>query len=261
MPPTVARVIEVVYVMSSRGGDDPCDAPRAVLQYWSKDGHLLAEHDTIFHSPDAAWPLEVERRRAGMAAVEAPAAAADVGAAIAPDHDDHAADLGRCGAAHLPNRLKGNLMSDTCAPLQCTNSAAQPSSAPDELRAAIHAAFMAGVLPGMNDPASTLHPAAQAAAALRAALAELDGHAGSAASRYPRALWDGRPYSVVVQAGAGELMVVFVQQGEDLWDGVWVSTAAPGGGAELLSLMERHAAGELVRDGWVRKAPLPVVPL
>lgn len=47
-PPNAARVAEVVLVDCQRGQGD---LRRSVLQVWSKDGELLAEHDRIHADP------------------------------------------------------------------------------------------------------------------------------------------------------------------------------------------------------------------
>lgn len=49
-PASHAELVEVIYVISSRGSGTDLDPVRHVLQYWSKDGRLLAEYDTL--SPD-----------------------------------------------------------------------------------------------------------------------------------------------------------------------------------------------------------------
>ena len=42
-----ARLIEVIEVEEKRGKGTKSDPTRIVLQYWSKDGVLLAENDTL----------------------------------------------------------------------------------------------------------------------------------------------------------------------------------------------------------------------
>jgi hypothetical protein len=38
--------------MSARGADTPEDPIRMIYQYWSKEGELLAEYDTLYPYPD-----------------------------------------------------------------------------------------------------------------------------------------------------------------------------------------------------------------
>lgn len=44
--------MEVVCVHTHRGCGGPKDPVRLVLQYWAKEGRLLAEFDTFFDAPD-----------------------------------------------------------------------------------------------------------------------------------------------------------------------------------------------------------------
>lgn len=70
-----AAVAELVCVSFDRTG--PKDEPtRVVHQYWSKDGRLLAEHDSLFHSPDVAV-FNVIDLRAEVKALKAELAAYD----------------------------------------------------------------------------------------------------------------------------------------------------------------------------------------
>lgn len=48
LPVTSASIIEVICTVSYRGSGTEEDPLRPILNYWSKDGLLLAEHDTIF---------------------------------------------------------------------------------------------------------------------------------------------------------------------------------------------------------------------
>lgn len=52
VPAGKAMLMEVIYVETARGSGHPDNPVRTVLQYWSKDGRLLAEYDTIFPEPD-----------------------------------------------------------------------------------------------------------------------------------------------------------------------------------------------------------------
>ncbi len=54
--------MEVIFVDTSRGSGTAADPVRGVAQYWSKEGVLLAEYDTIFEAPDMAGPAEAEQR-------------------------------------------------------------------------------------------------------------------------------------------------------------------------------------------------------
>ena len=59
--PASVEVVEVIFVSASRG-DGTTESPvRSVYQYWSKDGRLLAELDTLFEHPDRASHYAVER--------------------------------------------------------------------------------------------------------------------------------------------------------------------------------------------------------
>lgn len=60
LPVTSAEVINVIATLSYRGSGNDGDPLRGVYQYWSFDGRLLAEHDTL-HEADA--PISVERPR------------------------------------------------------------------------------------------------------------------------------------------------------------------------------------------------------
>ena len=53
LPCSEARMIEVIFVSTYRGSNQPGNPRRQVFQYWSKDGNLLAEYDTLYPSPDA----------------------------------------------------------------------------------------------------------------------------------------------------------------------------------------------------------------
>lgn len=50
--PREVKVIEVIRVESVRGAGEEADPIRPVYQYYSLDGNLLAEWDTIERSPD-----------------------------------------------------------------------------------------------------------------------------------------------------------------------------------------------------------------
>lgn len=59
--PVRVELVEVLLACFDRTG--PGDEPsRPVSQYWSKDGHLLAEFDHAFHAPDVP-AYEVARLR------------------------------------------------------------------------------------------------------------------------------------------------------------------------------------------------------
>jgi hypothetical protein len=59
--PSSVEVIEVVFVSTSRGDGTPGKPNRSVFQYWSKNGHLLAESDSLFEDPERASHYAVER--------------------------------------------------------------------------------------------------------------------------------------------------------------------------------------------------------
>lgn len=58
-----ARVVEVIETTSLRGSGTQGDPYRSVVQYWSRDGELLAERDTFEPQPgEAALVDDVTRR-------------------------------------------------------------------------------------------------------------------------------------------------------------------------------------------------------
>ena len=59
--PTSVEMVEVIFVSTSRGDGTPANPTRSVLQYWSKDGRLLADTDTLFHCPESASYMAAER--------------------------------------------------------------------------------------------------------------------------------------------------------------------------------------------------------
>lgn len=50
-PPARVQLVEVIYIVTRRGVGTAKDPKRMLLQYWSKDGRLLAEHDTLNDAP------------------------------------------------------------------------------------------------------------------------------------------------------------------------------------------------------------------
>lgn len=50
--PLLAEEISVIHVIASRGDGTPENIVRNVDQYWSKEGHLLAEKDPINKSQE-----------------------------------------------------------------------------------------------------------------------------------------------------------------------------------------------------------------
>ncbi|CAM3348229.1 hypothetical protein [Polaromonas hydrogenivorans] len=59
--PSRVEVVEVIFVSTDRGDDTPENPHRSVSQYWSKDGRLLADSDSLFHCPEAASYMAAER--------------------------------------------------------------------------------------------------------------------------------------------------------------------------------------------------------
>lgn len=59
--PSKVEVVEVIFVSTDRGDGTPENPHRSVSQYWSKDGRLLADSDSLFHCPEAASCMAVER--------------------------------------------------------------------------------------------------------------------------------------------------------------------------------------------------------
>lgn len=47
IPTTSAELVEVICTISHRGTGESGDPARILIQYWSKDGRFLAEHDTL----------------------------------------------------------------------------------------------------------------------------------------------------------------------------------------------------------------------
>ncbi|MDH4241018.1 MAG: carboxypeptidase [Phycisphaerae bacterium] len=47
-PTTSAKVVKVIFTVSHRGSGTEKDPARLIYQYWSLEGELLAEHDTLF---------------------------------------------------------------------------------------------------------------------------------------------------------------------------------------------------------------------
>ena len=80
--PTSVEIVEVIFVSTSRGDGTPSNPSRAVSQYWSKDGRLLADTDTLFHCPESASYMAAERL---MQLREAGASNATDAGEVAPD--------------------------------------------------------------------------------------------------------------------------------------------------------------------------------
>jgi hypothetical protein len=59
--PTSVEIVEVIFVSTSRGDGTPSNPLRSVYQYWSKDGRLLADNDSLFHCPESASYMAAER--------------------------------------------------------------------------------------------------------------------------------------------------------------------------------------------------------
>lgn len=80
LPASAAACVEVVCVTADRGSNVPGDEVRTVYQYWSKDGRLLAEYDTLLHSPDVAVFEVMRLRRLLAQSQSAPAATEGIAA-------------------------------------------------------------------------------------------------------------------------------------------------------------------------------------
>ena len=59
--PSRVELAQVIYVSTFRGDNTPSNPLRCVSQYWSLDGHLLAESDGLFEFPDLATHYAYER--------------------------------------------------------------------------------------------------------------------------------------------------------------------------------------------------------
>ena len=59
--PSSVELIEVIFVVTSRGDGTPANPHRSVYQHWSKDGRLLADSDSLFDCPEAASCMAAER--------------------------------------------------------------------------------------------------------------------------------------------------------------------------------------------------------
>lgn len=87
--PSRVEVVEVIFVSTDRGDGSPENPHRSVSQYWSKDGRLLADSDSLFHCPEAASCMAVER----LLQMQADAR----GQAIAHQAGDVPTDIGSAG--------------------------------------------------------------------------------------------------------------------------------------------------------------------
>lgn len=59
--PSRVEVVEVIFVSTDRGDGTSENPHRSVCQYWSKDGRLLADSDSLFDCPEAASYMAAER--------------------------------------------------------------------------------------------------------------------------------------------------------------------------------------------------------
>ena len=84
-------MIEVIFVSTDRGDGTPDNPRRSVDQYWSKDGRLLAESDSLFSCPEAASYMAAER----LIQVQRQAEAAE--AVLARETDKTPADISSAG--------------------------------------------------------------------------------------------------------------------------------------------------------------------
>lgn len=73
--PSRVEVVEVIFVSTDRGDGTPANPHRGVNQYWSKDGRLLADSDSLFDCPEAASYMAAER----LLQVQADRVPADIG--------------------------------------------------------------------------------------------------------------------------------------------------------------------------------------
>ena len=78
LPASWAIVQEVIVVHTARGSNAPGDPVSTVVQYWSKDGDFLAEHDQLWEDP--VWPACELRTQAKHKAAATAAAGPATGA-------------------------------------------------------------------------------------------------------------------------------------------------------------------------------------
>jgi hypothetical protein len=116
-PAGSAMLREVIFVESLRGSGLPGNEVTIVYQYWSKDGVLLAEHDTKWEDP--AWPACDCRTRESKAAaggLAVPAARAHVVISLQADGSARMESyllggaVGACDARDAPGLLQGTAL-------------------------------------------------------------------------------------------------------------------------------------------------------